>query len=45
MLEIILFIEEQCGVKVVDSEMIPENLDSVNRIAAFVASKRGTENK
>ncbi|MGH8249512.1 MAG: acyl carrier protein [Steroidobacteraceae bacterium] len=40
MLEIILFIEEQCGVKVADSEMVPENLDSVNRIAAFVASKR-----
>lgn len=40
MLEIILFIEEQLGVKVADSEMIPENLDSVNRIAAFVTSKR-----
>jgi acyl carrier protein len=41
MLEIILFIEEQLGVKVEDAEMIPENLDSVNRIAAYVASKRG----
>jgi acyl carrier protein len=41
MLEIILFLEEQCGVKVEDSEMIPENLDSVNRIATYVASKRG----
>lgn len=40
MLEIILFIEEQLGVKVADSEMVPENLDSVNRIAAFVTSKR-----
>lgn len=40
MLEIILFIEEQLGVKVADSEMIPENLDSVNRIAAFVTSRR-----
>jgi acyl carrier protein len=40
MLEIILFIEEQLGVKVADSEMVPENLDSVNRIAAFVISKR-----
>ena len=36
--EIILFIEEQLGVKVADSEMVPENLDSVNRIAAFVTS-------
>lgn len=40
MLEIIMFIEEQLGVKVADAEMIPENLDSVNRIAAFVNSKR-----
>jgi acyl carrier protein len=40
MLEIILFIEEQLGVKVADTEMIPENLDSVNRIATFVVSKR-----
>lgn len=40
MLEIIFFIEEQLGVKVKDEEMIPENLDSVNRIASFVLSKR-----
>lgn len=40
MLEIILFIEEQLGVRVADTEMVPENLDSVNRIAAFVTSKR-----
>ena len=33
-------LEEQLGVKVEDAEMIPENLDSVNRIAAFVQSKR-----
>ena len=40
MLEIIFFIEEQLGVKVKDDEMIPDNLDSVNRIAAFVESRR-----
>jgi acyl carrier protein len=40
MLEIIFFIEEQLGVKVKDEEMVPEHLDSVNRIAAFVESKR-----
>lgn len=40
MLEIIFFIEEQLGVKVKDEEMIPENLDSVNRIAHFVESRR-----
>ena len=40
MLEIIMFIEEQLGVTVMDEEMVPENLDSVSRIAAFVESKR-----
>ena len=40
MLEIIMFIEEQLGVTVKDEDMIPENLDSVNRIAAFVESRR-----
>jgi acyl carrier protein len=40
MLEIIMFIEEQLGVKVRDEDMIPENLDSVNRIAAYVVSRR-----
>ena len=40
MLEIIFFIEEQLGVKVKDEEMIPDNLDSVSKIAAFVSSKR-----
>ena len=40
MLEIIMFIEEQLGVTVKDEEMVPENLDSVSRIAAFVESKR-----
>ena len=40
MLEIIMFIEEQLGVTVKDEDMIPENLDSVSRIAEFVESRR-----
>ena len=40
MLEIIMFIEDELGVRVEDEEMIPENLDSVNRIAAFVSAKK-----
>jgi acyl carrier protein len=40
MLEIIFFIEEQLGVKVKDEEMIPDNLDSVTKIANFVSGKR-----
>lgn len=40
MLEVILFLEENFDVKVGDNEMVPENLDSVNRIAAFIERKK-----
>ena len=39
MLEVIYFLEDEFGIKVQDEEMVPENLDSVNRIAAFLARK------
>jgi acyl carrier protein len=39
-LELIMFLEEQFGIKVADEEMTPENLDSVDRIVAFVGRKR-----
>jgi acyl carrier protein len=38
-LEIITLIEESFGIKVEDAEMIPENLDSVNNIVAYVTKK------
>jgi acyl carrier protein len=40
-LEVIGFIEATFGIKVEDSEMLPDNLDSVARIVAFVGRKRG----
>ena len=40
MLEVIFFLEETFQVKVADDEMIPANLDSVNKIAAYVARKK-----
>lgn len=39
-LEVIAFIEESFDITVDDSEMLPENLDSIERIAAFVTCKR-----
>ena len=39
MLEVIYFIEDEFAVKVQDEEMVPENLDSVNRIVAFLERK------
>ena len=39
-LEMIAFIEETFGFIVDDMEMLPENLDSIDRIANFVARKK-----
>lgn len=39
MLEIIYFLEDEYGIKIEDEEMVPENLDSVDNIVAFVARK------
>ena len=38
-LEVIGFLEQEFGITVDDAEMLPENLDSIGRIAAFVARK------
>jgi acyl carrier protein len=38
-LELVTFIEGACKIKIQAQEMVPENLDSVNRVAAFVARK------
>lgn len=39
-LEVIMFVETAFGVTVEDAEMLPENLDSIERIAAFVERKQ-----
>lgn len=40
-MEVIYFIEEHFGIKVDDQEMVPENLDSVSNLVAFVGRKGG----
>ena len=39
-LEVITFLEETYEIEVEDEEMVPENLDSVERVARFVVSKK-----
>jgi acyl carrier protein len=39
-LELIGWLESRWNVKVGDDELLPENLDSVNRVAGFVERKR-----
>jgi len=41
-LEVIGFIEETFGVHVEDSEMLPDNLDPIERITAYLKRKVGT---
>ena len=38
-LELVMFVEETFGVAVEDQEIVPENFDSVSKLAAFVRSK------
>jgi acyl carrier protein len=40
-LELIEFLERSFDIKVEDDEIIPENLDSISRVAAFVRGKMG----
>jgi acyl carrier protein len=39
-LELISYLEETFGIRVEDEEMVPENLDSLNHVAAFLDRKR-----
>lgn len=39
-LELIGHLEETYAIKVLDDEMVPENLDSLDSVAAFVTRKR-----
>jgi len=40
-LELINYLEERYGIKVNDDELMPENLDTIASIAAFLAKKAG----
>jgi len=38
-MELVMFIERQFGVEVADEDIVPDNFDSVSKIAAFVRRK------
>ncbi len=39
-LELIAFLEQQFQITVEDMELVPENLDSVNRLTSFIQRKQ-----
>jgi len=40
-LELVEHLQQQYGIKVEDDELVPDNLDSIAAIAAYVERKRG----
>ncbi len=38
-LEIVDFLEEKFGIKIEDDELVPDNLDSINKMSKFVQRK------
>jgi acyl carrier protein len=40
-LELIMFLEETYGIEIKDSELVPDNMDSLQSIARFVGKKTG----
>lgn len=44
MLELIMFLESTYGLKIEPEEMIPENLDSIDRAVQFLAKKQANSN-
>lgn len=44
-LELTAFLESDFGIQVTDEEIIPENLDTIDRIVSFVHRKRTAEER
>jgi acyl carrier protein len=41
-LDLVSFVEQEFSVQVADEELVPENFQTIDRIAAFVESKSST---
>jgi acyl carrier protein len=39
LLRLVLFLEERFGVKVADGDLVPENFETIERIASYVESR------
>jgi acyl carrier protein len=40
-LELVSFLEEKFGIAVADEELVPENLDSIASVVAYLTKKKG----
>jgi acyl carrier protein len=41
-LELVGFLEETYDIEITDSELVPENLDSIDKVVGFVNAKRNS---
>lgn len=44
-LELVGFLEEAYEIEITDSELVPENLDSIDNVVRFVGAKRNSGHK
>jgi acyl carrier protein len=42
-LELVTFLDETFHIEIADEELVPENLDSIDNIAAFLSRKTGQQ--
>ena len=42
-LELVFFVEDQFGIKIDTSEVLPENFDSINALAAYIRRKQDAQ--
>jgi acyl carrier protein len=40
-MQLVSFIQDQYRIAIEDEELVPENLDSIEKVSAFIESKRG----
>lgn len=40
-LELVFFVEDQFGVQIDTSEVLPENFDSIDNLSAYIRTKQG----
>ncbi len=38
-MDLVMYLESEFGISIADEELVPENLDSIERIATFVSRK------
>jgi len=44
-LELVSYIQDACKIVVTDDELIPDNFDSVNKLATFIIKKQAMKSK